>query len=52
MSYYWFYRKEFLQKATDRYHNGGSKEKAAEYYLKNRGGEAGGGEAYIKHKFS
>ena len=31
MSYYWFNRKELLQKAKDRYHNGG------EYYLKNRG---------------
>ena len=36
MSYYWFNRKELLQKAKDRYHNGGGK-KAAEYYLKNRG---------------
>ena len=29
MSYYWFNRKEILQKAKERY----SKEKAAEYYL-------------------
>ena len=43
MSYYWFNRREFLQKAIDRYHNSGSKEKAAEYYLKNRGGEEEGG---------
>ena len=27
---YWFYSKEFLQKAKDRHHNGGGKEKAAE----------------------
>ena len=32
MSYYWFNRKEFLQKAKERY----SKEKADEYYLKNK----------------
>ena len=32
MSYYWFNRKEILQKATERY----SKEKAAEYYLENK----------------
>ena len=32
MSYYWFNRKEILQKAKERY----SKEKAAEYYLKNK----------------
>ena len=31
MSYYWFNRKEILQKAKERY----SKEKATEYYLKN-----------------
>ena len=37
MSYYWFNRKELLQKAKDRYHNGGGKEKSAEYYLKTRG---------------
>ena len=37
MSYYWFNRKELLQKAKDRYHNGGGKEKNAEYYLKSRG---------------
>ena len=30
MSYYWFDRKEILQKAKERY----SKEKAAEYYYK------------------
>ena len=32
MSYYWFNRKEFLRKAKENY----SKEKAAEYYLKNK----------------
>ena len=32
MSYYHFNRHEILQKAKDRY----SKEKAAEYYLKNK----------------
>ena len=32
MSYYKFNREEILQKAKDRY----SKEKAAEYYLKNK----------------
>ena len=32
MSYYWFNRKEILQKAKARY----SKEKSAEYYLKNK----------------
>ena len=32
MSYYWFNRKEILQKGKERY----SKEKAAEYYLENK----------------
>ena len=32
MSYYWFNRKEILQKVKERY----SKEKAAEYYLENK----------------
>ena len=32
MSYYWFNRKDILQKAKERY----SKEKAAEYYLQNK----------------
>ena len=32
MSYYWFNRKEILQKAKERY----SKETSAEYYLKNK----------------
>ena len=37
MSYYWFNRKELLQKAKDRYHNCEGNEKAADYYLENRG---------------
>ena len=36
MSYYWFNRQKLLQKAKDRYHSGGGKEIAAEYYIKNR----------------
>ena len=32
MIYYWFNRQEILQKLKERY----SKEKAAEYYLKNK----------------
>ena len=32
MSYYWFNRKQILQKAKERY----SKKKAAEYHLKNK----------------
>ena len=32
MSYYWLNREEVLKKAKERY----SKEKAAEYYLKNK----------------
>ena len=32
MSYYWFNRKEILQKAKERY----SKEKTVEYYLQNK----------------
>ena len=32
MSYYWFNRKEILQKAKENY----SKEKVAEYYLENK----------------
>ena len=35
MSYYFFNRQELLQKARDRYHNGGGKEKAAEHYVAN-----------------
>ena len=36
MSYYWFHRQELLQKAKDKYHNCGGKEKTAEYYLEDR----------------
>ena len=36
LSYYWFNRQKLLEKAKDRYLNYGSKEKAAEYFLKNR----------------
>ena len=35
MSYYWFSRQELLQKANDRYHNCGGKEKATKYYLED-----------------
>ena len=35
MSYYWFNKKELLQKAKGKYDNGG-KEKAAEYYQANK----------------
>ena len=34
--YYWFNRKELLEKAYDKYHNKGDKEKAALYYQKNK----------------
>ena len=34
--YYWFNRKELLKIAHDKYHNKGGKEKAAEYYQKNK----------------
>ena len=36
MSYFLFNRRELLLKAKDRYHNGGGKEKAAEYYISNK----------------
>ena len=35
MSYYWFNRQELLQKAKEKYDNGGL-EKAAEYYRNNK----------------
>ena len=31
-----FFVQEFLQKAKDRYHNWGDKEKAAEYHIANK----------------
>ena len=34
--YYWFHREELLKKVHDKYHNKGGKEKAAEYYQKNK----------------
>ena len=34
--YYWFNREELLKKAHDKYHNKGSKERAAKYYQKNK----------------
>ena len=34
MSYYWFNRKELLQKAKDRYHNDGGKKKLLNNVLK------------------
>ena len=37
MSYYWFNRQQLLQKAKDRYHQCGGKEKAAKYYPENKG---------------
>ena len=36
MIYYFFNRQELLQKAKNKYHNCGGKEKAAEYYLRNK----------------
>ena len=36
MSYYWFNREELLQKAKDRYHNGGGKKEAGDYYIVNK----------------
>ena len=36
MSYYQFNRQELLQKAKNRYHNCGGKEKAAEFYIQNK----------------
>ena len=36
MIYYGFNRQELLQKEIDRYHNCGSKETAAEYYVANK----------------
>ena len=36
MSYYLFNRKELLEKAYDKYHNDGEKEKVAKYYERNK----------------
>ena len=35
MSYYWFNRKELLEKAKGKYHKEGGKERAAKYYKEN-----------------
>ena len=36
MSYYWFNRKELLEKAHKKYHKEGSKEQTARYYKENK----------------
>ena len=36
MSFYFFNRYELLQQAKDKYHNGGGKGKAIEYYILNK----------------
>ena len=36
MGHYWFNRQELLEKAKDRYHDGGGKEKTVEYYIANK----------------
>ena len=36
ISYYCFNRKELLQKAKNRYHNCGGKEKYAKYFIDNK----------------
>ena len=36
MSFYWFNKKEILQKEKKKYDNYGGKEKAAEYYKTNK----------------
>ena len=36
MSYYYFNRKNLLQKAKDKYHSFGGKEKATKYYIWNK----------------
>ena len=36
MSYYFINRQELFQKAKERYDNGSSEEKAAEYYIENK----------------
>ena len=35
MSYYWFNGQKLLQRANDRYHICGGKEKTVEYYIVN-----------------
>ena len=36
MSYYWFNRKDLLQRAHEKYHKEGGKEQAAKYYKENK----------------
>ena len=36
MNYYWFNRKELLEKADKKYHKEGGKEQAAGYYKENK----------------
>ena len=48
MSYYWFNRREFLEKAKEKCDNKGGKEKAAKYYKDNK--EAIKEEARNKYK--
>ena len=36
MSYDWFHRQEILEKAKNKYHNGGGKKEAAAYYIGNK----------------
>ena len=36
MSYYWFNRKELLEKAHRKYHKEGDKEQATRYYKENK----------------
>ena len=36
MSYYWFNRKELLEKAHEKYHKEGVKEQAARFYKENK----------------
>ena len=36
MSYYWFNKKELLEKAEEKYHNCGGKEKTAIYFKDNK----------------
>ena len=36
MSYYWFNRKELLEKAHEKYHKEGGKKSAKKYYKKTK----------------
>ena len=40
MSYYWFNKKELLQKVKEKYDNCGNKEKTAEYYKTTKSSSA------------